>query len=286
MQSSITMFSILVCGAALAQTQAEVDAAKNAYLQADKSMNTVYKQALSALEGDAEARLVDAHEVWSTYRGAIAEAQSHIYSEGNTRTLVYYDAMREVTEAHSARLKALVDETASPAAEAAPAEPAEPMPADPQANLTTVLGSQRIVDLTKEMNNRLANLSHVRTYLETVVPPAADVDDVLASQGLDPEYVTWLKNNPDKGRQVVMLAVGQELDRRASGNEDDWSQRNVGAVTEVVKRGGFKGALGQIGQELILGSQPPYQFYQYLHGSKGLATEVDRLIDSALAGEV
>lgn len=92
-----------------AQTQAEMNqTAIDDYRKADKKLNVAYGQAKSALDEDAQEKLVAAQKAWITFRDAQAAFEADSQARGGTMApLIFYTARTELTEARTTQLEAI-----------------------------------------------------------------------------------------------------------------------------------------------------------------------------------
>ena len=95
-----------------AQSQAEMnqEASKN-FDQADLALNRAYKQLLSKIDKEAQAKLKIAQRAWIAFRDGQAELEADLEARGGSMAPLIYNGRRtEITKARTKELQKLLED--------------------------------------------------------------------------------------------------------------------------------------------------------------------------------
>ena len=279
MRVPISLVLVVVLGvAANAQTQAELnEQAKKEYLAADRELGRYLDKIAPTLSQSERERLRLAQNAWTAYRDAAAASESAFYSAGSAQTLVHYTVMKELTAERLQRLKRMMDD-----ADQSPA-PAS----DPKAVLDKALTSQAVATDIAELKEVLRTEDEAKRYLDVVVPAGKALVDVLEQQKLNPDYLAWIRDHPEKGREIVQFAAALALEERSKKDSKGFNSDNMDMVTKFIQVEGNKGGIldsqfGQIASELTIRPLPPYRPYVHLIQEGGLKERTESYIASKI----
>jgi uncharacterized protein YecT (DUF1311 family) len=264
--------------AANAQTQAELnEQAKKEYLAADKELGRYLEKIAPTLSQSERERLQLAQNAWTAYRDAAAASESAFYSQGSAQTLVHYTVMKDLTAERLQRLKRMMEDV----------EPSPAPASDPQAALDKALTSEAVATDMAELKEVLQTEDEAKRYLDVVVPAGKALVDALEQQKLNPDYLTWIRNHPEQGREIVQFAAALALEERSKKDSKGFNSDNMDMVTKFIQVEGNKGGfldsqLGQIASEFTIRPLPPYRLYTYLIQEGGLKERTESYIASKI----
>jgi uncharacterized protein YecT (DUF1311 family) len=112
MKLFITISLLLIGNISIAQTQLELnEKASTDYKKADIQLNIQYKKLLNLL-GDSKdkERLRQAQRSWIQYRDAHCTLAESAYEGGSLQPLIYFNAMKELTEQRVLTIKSLIED--------------------------------------------------------------------------------------------------------------------------------------------------------------------------------
>ncbi|MBM4174456.1 MAG: DUF1311 domain-containing protein [Ignavibacteria bacterium] len=92
-----------------AQTQLEINAdAYDAYMKADKELNLVYKQVMSALNEQEKASLKSAQKKWISRKESTCKKEANEYEGGSMAPMILNNCLEEKTIQRTKELRAML----------------------------------------------------------------------------------------------------------------------------------------------------------------------------------
>lgn len=252
---------------------------RDAFLAADKELTRFISQAVAGLSPVEADKLKRAQEAWVLYRDACAASEAAFYSEGSSQNMVGFTVMRELTEERLQRLKRMLADAGQPTPGNVPAP--KPAPVD---ILTQGLTSPAVNADIATMREQLNGKREVTGYLDLLVPSGKALDEVLASQKLNPQYLEWIKAHPEAGQDIVRVAVAGELRARAMKDEKAYKEENLLLVTQFNQKSIRNSQLGQIAGEFAVKPLQPYKFFVYVTQQNGLKELTEAYIAAKTQG--
>jgi len=257
------------------------DQAKREYLAADRELGRYVNQIGSTMNAQEVEKMRQAQETWVRYRDACAVSEASFYSAGSTQTLVNFTVMKELTAERLHRLKNMMAEVGQ---EAPPK--VEPPAPDPGAAINEALTSPAITTDVEAMRDQLGSQGAANAYLDVIVPTGSTLVELLAHQNLNADYLKWITEHPEAGRDIVRVAVAKELRARATKDKKGYKENNLMLVTQFIQGAGRGGVLnsqiGQIAGDLAIKPLPPYQFFVYITQQNGMKELTEAYIASKL----
>ena len=94
------------------QTQQELNVASSESLKkADVTLNTVYKEVMTAVPEAQKSLIKSAERAWILYRDKCVDAEGSLYSGGSIESMIRGNAMRDLTLERIERLRAMLPES-------------------------------------------------------------------------------------------------------------------------------------------------------------------------------
>ena len=109
---ALTVVFILIATMAHGQTQQELNVSSSDSLKkADATLNSVYKEVMTAVPEAQKPLIKSAELAWITYRDKCVDSEGSIYSGGSIESMIRMNAARDLTLERIERLRALMPES-------------------------------------------------------------------------------------------------------------------------------------------------------------------------------